>query len=888
MRDRFFKNIKSEKNSFYFFIMINKEQSKSLRLKKLIEGKKLTFLVGAGCSVDPPSNLPSAFKMMKAIIEHSCSKKYKSDIKKLIESGKFRFEMLAEIFQQQIDHDLKFIEFFTLSEKPNIIHFFLTEMMKQGHFVMTTNFDNLIEYGLLQSKIPESNIIPVITKDDFKEYADPSNLYKNGLFPIYKIHGCLKNILTGEDTKDSPITTIRTLGQNKQDLNLFQLDSGKLDACINLLNGRTLLVIGYSGSDDFDIVPSLIAIKNLNEIIWIEHVQDEEYETQIEKVDENFIQPTKVTSRVDEILIEFKKNKKNSTIFKVKGNTRKILENMVKLESRLDEIPFDIDLNDWFNNNIKKPSQFQHLQVPYKIYYSVGMNEKAFQITTEIQELAEQERNEYWKTVALNNRGVIYQHWNRYNEALECFDIVLKSNLLKPLDCVEVSHNKVIIFKKKGLFLQGIAEIRRILTIAINEQNCDIVGLLFSDLGHFYILIGDMKRAKIFLKRASAIFQISGNWLVLGITLLYFALIYERIGDYKSLYDYINKAFNIFKKLNYLNGLHLCHNSMGVMHSIKHESDLAFNHYQKALILANKTGDKAAKATIYDNIGNHYKKQGDYNRAVRYYSKALSIDNKIKDIAGMIKRFRNLGHIHELKTKFDIARKYYQNSLKKSKELGNPREIDLSLVAIGVLDLKEKNYDDAIKNLDKSKLNSEKRKDLVLLCTIYYNISLIFFEQQKLDDSCNELEKAFNLNKKLKFRENLMHNKYLYGRILQKRGSFQEALKKLEESYQIAQEFQDLRHQGKVLRKIGHVRKNKGEFELAIDTFMNALKIAENLDDSFGQVVLLRDIAISYAKNGDISSARLYLNRALDFFILKKVVHPNLESKIKNNLKYFS
>lgn len=43
-------------------------------------------------------------------------------------------------------------------------------MIKKGHFVMTTNFDFLIEYALLQSNIEKKDIIPVITKQDFENY----------------------------------------------------------------------------------------------------------------------------------------------------------------------------------------------------------------------------------------------------------------------------------------------------------------------------------------------------------------------------------------------------------------------------------------------------------------------------------------------------------------------------------------------------------------------------------------------------------------------------------------------------------------------------------------------------------------------------------------------
>jgi hypothetical protein len=46
----------------------------NLAIKDLIKpDAKLTFLVGAGCSVDPPSNLPAGKTMIEAIIKYSCA-----------------------------------------------------------------------------------------------------------------------------------------------------------------------------------------------------------------------------------------------------------------------------------------------------------------------------------------------------------------------------------------------------------------------------------------------------------------------------------------------------------------------------------------------------------------------------------------------------------------------------------------------------------------------------------------------------------------------------------------------------------------------------------------------------------------------------------------------
>ncbi|KKK53987.1 hypothetical protein LCGC14_3089260 [marine sediment metagenome] len=57
-------------------------------IKDLITPKaKLTFLVGAGCSIDPPSCLPDGKTMGEAIIRYSCAE---SEINKILGKEELR------------------------------------------------------------------------------------------------------------------------------------------------------------------------------------------------------------------------------------------------------------------------------------------------------------------------------------------------------------------------------------------------------------------------------------------------------------------------------------------------------------------------------------------------------------------------------------------------------------------------------------------------------------------------------------------------------------------------------------------------------------------------------------------------------------------------------
>ena len=218
---------------------------------------KLTFLAGAGVSVDPPSSLPAGRKMMDVFIKYTCTE---SEIKRIKDLEDLHFESLIESVRHYIDPSLKFFDYYGACDKPNLNHFFFAEMIKKGHFVMTANLDFLIEYALKQSGVPNDQIIPVITKSDFQDYSDPYRLYKNGKKAVYKMYGATQNIITREDTRYSLIATVQGIVYSKEG-SISPLEPFKLPLFKNVTKNRSLVIMGYSGSDNLGIISILKSLK---------------------------------------------------------------------------------------------------------------------------------------------------------------------------------------------------------------------------------------------------------------------------------------------------------------------------------------------------------------------------------------------------------------------------------------------------------------------------------------------------------------------------------------------------------------------------------------------------------------------------------------------------
>ncbi|TFH30566.1 MAG: hypothetical protein E4G98_01805, partial [Promethearchaeota archaeon] len=231
---------------------------------------QFTFLVGAGISMNPPSCIPSAVQFVKTILDLCIPPE---EIEAIMKLPHLRYELLIEKFKIYFDEKLHFLDYLELIKQPNLIHFFLASAMLYKNYVVTTNFDFLIEEALRKILLTteEYQITPVITREDFDRDFSPYDAVSQDLYPIYKIHGSKKNIITGEDTTGSLVTTMGSLGKDRGIGETFALEGFKQQPFYNLIKGRSLIVMGYSGSDDFDIAPILKALPRIEQLIWIEH-----------------------------------------------------------------------------------------------------------------------------------------------------------------------------------------------------------------------------------------------------------------------------------------------------------------------------------------------------------------------------------------------------------------------------------------------------------------------------------------------------------------------------------------------------------------------------------------------------------------------------------------
>jgi tetratricopeptide (TPR) repeat protein len=221
-------------------------------------GNHYTFLAGAGVSYDSPSNLPIAEDIVYGVLNVlNIDEKSRIDLKHKFNSHDLRFEQFIEQLSFSYgDTDLQMLNLLNECDSPNRLHFFLANAILHDHSVFTTNFDSLIEKAARRNSIRS-----IFDRESALVYSE-----KIGRI-LWKLHGTLRD-QEGIDQRQSILTSISRIGQLGEFFSLAKEFQKILDEKVSK---NDLVVLGYSGSDDFDIVPALSQIQSQKKMFWIWH-----------------------------------------------------------------------------------------------------------------------------------------------------------------------------------------------------------------------------------------------------------------------------------------------------------------------------------------------------------------------------------------------------------------------------------------------------------------------------------------------------------------------------------------------------------------------------------------------------------------------------------------
>lgn len=823
------------------------------------KGAKLTFLVGAGCSIDAPSSLPAGRSMMEAILNFCCEEK---EIKNLMEMEEFRFEALVEIFRDNLDVDLKIIEFYSQCTKPNIQHFFLADMITKGHFVLTTNFDLLIEHALLKMGVSMEDIRVIITRKDFEVYSDPFLLFQKGLKTLYKIHGSTKNIISNENTKDSLITTIQAFGSNKDSLNVFQLEPFKQPLFEAVSKGRSIVIMGYSGSDDFDVVPTLKVLKDVKDIIWLNFTFDDEGQEKIYEIGPSSYEVIDKSIKINKILLDIQKMYNAQKIYRVDVNTSRLISELLEQEPPLNMERFELLPSKWMESNIPTPSPIQRLYITHEIYYQVEKFDDSMRIGNEVMKMAHSPRELFFKASILSNFADINHRKGNYNEGREnikeAMDLCFQ---LQEADLFNESqmHNLIIkllgisgsLFYSKDNYLDAIRNYEESAQLSRNTNDKKGLLMAYKKLALIYADNDKDAEALEYYDKALDITEQLGDLYNKASILLNMGNLYRHSNILQNSLDLYEKSLEISEQLGYYEGIVNCLNNIGIIHQMRKNFPKAEEFTLRALEFGKKLGYRSNEGIAYHNLGRIYTSQKKLKKAITNYKLLLKLGTEQENLNLQALAYRGMALVYlEEGNEFD-AMEFFEKAINFDDLAKNKQYKVENLENLGQL------YRDHRKRIEvyQEIINiADDLGDLYLKLDTIKKIALLYYNNDNLSESSRYWTYALEIADKL---GDLKEKAEAYKEIgfnLYKEKKFEESLQNFENQLELSEKLEDMSGKAKALKFIGQNLGGKQLYDEAIDYLKKAYEIGKDTRFFFDGPYILEYI--------------------LDFYILKKD-YPN-------------
>jgi two-component system NarL family sensor kinase len=197
---------------------------------------------------------------------------------------------------------------------------------------------------------------------------------------------------------------------------------------------------------------------------------------------------------------------------------------------------------------------------------------------------------------------------------------------------------------------------------------------------------------------------------------------YQRISNDSSDY-FANRAIKLAQKTGDRLREAESYTIKGDNEKDKGKYELALAYYLKGLKIKEELGIEQNIAISYNKIGVLYKSMKRYKEAMAYYRKASDLCRKINLSKGIAMTYNNIGTIHMETYHADSALYYYKLGLAEAEKLGDPNAIATCLTNVGDVLIYGSNYKEALPVFTRCLAFDKKNEDKPGTVMSYTNIA---------------------------------------------------------------------------------------------------------------------------------------------------------------------
>lgn len=621
------------------------------------------------------------------------------------------------------------------------------------------------------------SVIPVIKESEFL------NQYAENDIPIYKLHGSILNILTGEFTRDTLGATLERIGLGAEDA--FSLEDWKRMPLERATRENDLVIIGYSGSDSFDVMPTLKKIPQIKSVIrilhqsnrkreeadifhgpmesiegfedpfrelecplitividtgyFLEYMAQEVYKFELSiKVLESSSPPSDFISTWNKLFI-FEKGRKlfiAGRIFQEKDQIEKAIECYKKAAKACRKD----------GNKIGEARSLNNLAMTLVAY---GKNEEAIQKYQQALKLA---RNSGLKSGIANNLlnvGALYGRIGRISEAIENFkeSFIVYKELNDKKGMSKALSNLGNTYHEMGDLKQALSSNEESLVLAKEIGDRSTQANIITHLATIQMELGKYEEAIALDREVIEISRVMGDKDNLAIGLGNLATTYHNVGNNHESYKLFQEALPMLKELGFKDIFaHMLIIKGAVMNELGNKEE-GIKTIEKAIELEMKLKNETKLAMAFAGLGSIHGKN-EPEEAIKYTLKALELNRKTNSVKAIATCLDNISYYLKIMGKLDESRGYLIEGIELCRKIGLRKDLANMLGRMGDIFTKLDEYLDSISYHKEAYLIYIDLEMQVKAATQLANLSIPYYYLGQKEKAHQHIDDAIALAKK--------------------------------------------------------------------------------------------------------------------------------------------
>lgn len=244
-----------------------------------------------------------------------------------------------------------------------------------------------------------------------------------------------------------------------------------------------------------------------------------------------------------------------------------------------------------------------------------------------------------------------------------------KSNPVKSIQKIVELGN---LYYTNGLYTNAVNQYTNALKIIEKQFVKDTLFVNINNkLGQVYLALNKYIVAQSFFKVAEQVATDIDYLKGKATAKAFLGASYEKQGDYLKAIQFENESLKLFEHLNDSTGIATSYENIGSIYEDLIQYNKASEFFSKSYKIL-KGKHNTAEANVLNNIGDIYRKQGDYKLAIHYTLKALKIGEKLKDFNVLESANKDLSKAYAIAKDYENAYHYRVTSeVYKEKALKN-------------------------------------------------------------------------------------------------------------------------------------------------------------------------------------------------------------------------